>query len=155
MPADRLKLTAQEMDGLLERELNLSSEEADLEPAGAEIHIWFRVTPCSGRAVVTGRVRAAFAAECAVCLALVELEIEEEFSNAYLISPDVEIDLLPDVRDAFMAGIPIQLKCSPQCKGLCPKCGKNLNQGSCSCPPTAPAQPLKIALNEALERGSS
>lgn len=155
MSADRLKLTAQEIGDFLECEIALSSEEADLEPVGAELHVWFRVTPCSGEAVVAGRVRAELTAECAVCLAPLEMKVEEEFSAVYPISADVGIDLLPDVRDAFMAGIPIQLKCSPQCKGLCAKCGKNLNQGPCSCPPPETSHPLKIALDEALEKDSA
>ncbi len=152
MSADRLKLTAQEIGDFLECEVAISSEEADLEPVDTELHVWFRVTPCSGEAVVTGRVRAELAAECAVCLAPLETKIEEEFSGAYPISPDVEIDLLPDVRGAFMAGVPIQLKCSPECKGLCAKCGKNLNQGPCSCPPSETSHPLKSVLDEALEQ---
>ncbi len=151
MQIDRLKLTAREISGPLERELTLSSEEADLDPAGVEIHVWFQIAPCSGEAVVNGRVRAAFQAGCAACLAPVQMKIEEKFSEAYPISPDVGIDLLPDVRDAFMAGIPIQMKCSAQCKGLCAKCGKNLNQGPCSCPPPETAHSLKIVLSEALE----
>ena len=155
MQTDSLKLTAREIIGPLERELVLSSEEADLEPAGAEIHVWFRVVPCSGKAVVTGRVRAAFQVECSACLAPVRMKIEEDVSGIYPISPDAEIDLLPDVRDAFMAGVPIRLKCSPQCKGLCTKCGKNLNQGPCSCLPAETTHPLKIVLDEALEEGSS
>lgn len=156
MSADRLKLTAREIGDFLECEIALSSEEADLEPVGAELHVWFRITPCSGEAVVTGRVRAEIPAECAVCLAPLEMKVEEEFSAVYPLSPDVEIDLLPDVRDAFMAGVPIRLKCSPECKGLCAKCGKNLNQGPCSCSPSETSHLLKIALDEALEeKGSS
>ncbi len=151
MQTVRLKLTAQEIDRPLERELTISAEEADLAPVGTELHIEIRVVPCSGEAVVTGRIRAAFQAECGVCLAPVGVKIEEEFTGAYPISPDVEIDLLPDVRDAFMAGIPIRLKCSPQCKGLCVKCGKNLNQGPCSCSSEEETPSLKVILNEALE----
>lgn len=155
MKVDSLKLTAQEIAGPLERELTLFSEEADLEPEGAKIHISVRVVPCSGEAVVTGNIRAAFQAECSVCLAPVDVKIEEEFFGAYPISPDIEIDLLPDVRDAFMAGISIRLKCSPQCKGLCVRCGTNLNQGPCSCSSKKIIPSLKVVLNEALEKDGS
>ena len=155
MQVDSLKLTAREIGGLLERELTLPAGEAGLEPADAELHIQFQVVPCGGEAVVSGRVQAAFQAECAVCLVPMESEIEETFSCSHPLSSDAEIDLLPDVRDAFMAGTPIRLKCSPRCKGLCAKCGKNLNESPCSCPAPEVVQPLKVALNEALERGSS
>ncbi len=155
MQTDKLKLTAQEIGGSMEREVTISAGEVDLEPAVAEIRVWFRVVPCGGEAVVSGRVRAAFQTECAVCLVPMESRVEEVFSGIYPLSPDAEIDLLPDVRDAFLAGTPMRLKCSPQCKGLCAKCGKNLNESPCSCSPPEAAQPLKVALDEALKRSSS
>ncbi len=42
--------------------------------------------------MITGRVRAAFQTECSVCLAPVQMKIEEKFSGAHPIFPDVEID---------------------------------------------------------------
>ena len=155
MPTDGLKITTQEIDAPLESEVTLSSEEVDLEPAGVEIQVWFRAVPCSGKAVVSGRVQASFQSECAVCLAPLNATVEEAFTCDYPILADSEIDLTPDVRDAFMTGTPIRRKCSQTCKGLCSKCGKDLNQGPCSCPPPETARPLKTALDEALERGSS
>jgi len=43
------------------------------------------------------------------------------------------IDLDSDIRDEIILGYPIKPLCKPDCKGLCPKCGKNLNEGSCQC----------------------
>ena len=43
------------------------------------------------------------------------------------------IDLDPDIRDEIILDYPIRPLCKPNCKGLCPKCGKNLNEGKCSC----------------------
>jgi uncharacterized protein len=42
--------------------------------------------------------------------------------------------LLEDVlREQLLLAIPMKVVCSEACKGLCPQCGKNLNQGACSC----------------------
>jgi len=44
-----------------------------------------------------------------------------------------EIDILPDIRDALVLAIPMQHLCRPDCKGLCPVCGKNWNREECDC----------------------
>ena len=42
--------------------------------------------------------------------------------------------LLEDVlREQVLLALPIRTICSEECKGLCPKCGGNLNTGSCDC----------------------
>ena len=43
------------------------------------------------------------------------------------------IDLDQDIREEIILDYPIKPLCNPDCKGLCPKCGKNLNEGGCSC----------------------
>ncbi len=46
--------------------------------------------------------------------------------------------LLEDVlREQVLLAVPIKTVCSEECKGLCPHCGQNLNQGACACPATA------------------
>jgi uncharacterized protein len=42
--------------------------------------------------------------------------------------------LLEDVlREQVLLALPIKTVCREECKGLCPQCGKNLNQGECLC----------------------
>lgn len=43
------------------------------------------------------------------------------------------IDITQDVRDALGIAIPMRLLCQEACKGICPTCGKNLNEGPCGC----------------------
>ena len=43
------------------------------------------------------------------------------------------IDLDQDIREEIILDYPIKPLCRPDCKGLCPRCGKNLNEGGCSC----------------------
>jgi len=43
------------------------------------------------------------------------------------------IDLDQDIREEIILDYPIKPLCNPDCKGLCPKCGKNLNEGNCGC----------------------
>lgn len=42
--------------------------------------------------------------------------------------------LLEDVvREQVLLSLPSRTLCKPDCKGLCPRCGQNLNVGSCNC----------------------
>jgi uncharacterized protein len=66
------------------------------------------------------------------------------------------LDLQPLVRDALMLELPLAPVCSDSCKGLCPRCGADLNDGPCDCD-DAPADPRWAALGslEAVEPGPS
>jgi uncharacterized protein len=54
--------------------------------------------------------------------------------------------LLEDVvREQVLLSLPSRTLCTADCKGLCPRCGQNLNQAKCSCE-EAPADPRWNAL---------
>ena len=44
-----------------------------------------------------------------------------------------EIELQELVRDTLLAAQPLSNICKPDCKGLCPVCGANLNHDDCGC----------------------
>jgi uncharacterized protein len=48
---------------------------------------------------------------------------------------DESIDLEQLMREQFYLALPMKPLCVPECKGLCPQCGANLNQTTCSCAP--------------------
>jgi uncharacterized protein len=55
----------------------------------------------------------------------------EEFNHAYFSGP--EIDLSDYFKEQIALEWPMQILCCPDCKGLCPMCGKNLNREKCTC----------------------
>ena len=57
---------------------------------------------------------------------------DEADSEVNLFDGDV-IDLTELVRDTILAAQPLRNLCRPDCRGLCPKCGADLNQGDCGC----------------------
>jgi len=60
-------------------------------------------------------------------------DAEEEINITYL-SPDAHIiDLSNEVRDYMILSIPMKRLCKEDCKGLCVKCGSNLNEKQCEC----------------------
>jgi uncharacterized protein len=59
---------------------------------------------------------------------------EKEKDEIVYIHPDTDkIELNKDIRDYAILALPMKRLCSEDCKGLCPKCGKNLNDGPCNC----------------------
>ena len=44
------------------------------------------------------------------------------------------MDLSEIVINNILIGMPLKSLCRENCKGLCPKCGKDLNLGDCDCP---------------------
>ena len=56
---------------------------------------------------------------------------DEEFD--YVVCADGMLDLEELARDDLKLELPTKVLCREDCKGLCPKCGKDLNLGSCDC----------------------
>jgi len=72
--------------------------------------------------------------QCSRCLDEFKRDFKKHLKLNYAISSlDETIDLNPEIREEIILDYPIKLLCQPDCKGLCPKCGKNLNEGKCSC----------------------
>jgi uncharacterized protein len=67
--------------------------------------------------------------------------VKYDFTEYYKKSPDdlqyalkgdtIELDKM--LSDNFILNLPIRFLCKEQCKGLCQRCGKNLNEGGCDC----------------------
>jgi len=45
------------------------------------------------------------------------------------------IDLTDHIRSELLVLVPLKPLCQEGCKGLCPRCGANLNREQCSCQP--------------------
>jgi uncharacterized protein len=58
-------------------------------------------------------------------------EFEEEFDKSEAVEDLIDITEL--LRDELLAGQPMKNLCKADCKGLCPVCGANLNDGECDC----------------------
>ena len=52
----------------------------------------------------------------------------EELQSPYVTEDEDVLDLAAWARDALALAMPVQLTCRPDCAGLCPECGANLNE---------------------------
>lgn len=89
--------------------------------------------------------------QCRRCLVNVEVPIAEsrglifaaddetpEGDGCYVIPARTQVlDLTEPLREEIFLAVPRFVECRPDCKGLCPRCGANLNDGPCKCPPAA------------------
>ena len=61
------------------------------------------------------------------------LENEAEDSDELLLVEGQQLDMEQLATDDILLNLPAKILCDPDCKGLCPKCGANLNDGDCGC----------------------
>ena len=111
-----------------------------LVPAG---DITYRLSAVMAGAdlVVTGSASVPILTSCARCLDDVRTVIAvKDLCFHFEKVRDLEVDLTDDVREELLLAIPSCFYCSPDCKGVCPSCGVNLNHGSCACA-SRPAEP--------------
>ena len=98
-----------------------------------------------GRFYWHGTLQTVVAGECRRCLTPVRTAVKADvgalFSqerdalddpDAYPFEPDaVELDVRPAVREELLLAVPRFLECRTDCRGLCPRCGMNLNERDC------------------------
>lgn len=93
--------------------------------------------------LVQGKFRAEADLECVRCLQTFSMPIKWTFTDLYafdkrsisesnlLVPDDGQINLEPLLREYVLLEFPINPVCKPDCKGLCPVCGENLNETDC------------------------
>jgi uncharacterized protein len=57
----------------------------------------------------------------------------EELDVTYLDEGRIDTDQL--LRESLLLNLPVQPLCREECRGLCQRCGANLNEGPCGCGP--------------------
>ena len=93
--------------------------------------------------------------QCVRCLIEFSQPLKWSFADLYafdksnvtdsglLVPEDAQIDLQPLLREYALLEFPISPVCKPDCKGLCPVCGENLNETDCGHRP-APDSPFAV-----------
>ena len=116
--------------------------------------------------LVTLRAAARLKGACSRCLAPLELPIEIDFQeefipvvdpvsgthiasdeaeDSFVIDADLMLDLGEALRQYALMSMPGKPLCRPDCAGLCPSCGANLNEGPCACQPQSESRWRELA----------
>lgn len=108
--------------------------------------------------LLTGMVRAHAVGTCDRCLDPAAFDIAGELQEYYLfeepegadededyelLPQDRKLDLAQPIADAVVMETPFQVLCRPDCAGLCPTCGCNLNYETCDCDALAEAERIE------------
>jgi uncharacterized protein len=118
-------------------------------PAGG-IEYRLELVNTGGAVLLSGKATGRLQAVCDRCLAKTEFDLSAEvqeylvfsgslssFANAnaefVVVEPTDETDLLPFIEAALVFELPMTVLCTPDCAGLCPRCGADLNAGACAC----------------------
>ena len=100
--------------------------------------------------LICDRCGKAFSREKVVVLdSLVAHELEDDENDEIILLDGNELDLDEVVTTAFILAMDTKNLCSDDCKGLCAKCGVNLNEGTCRCKPEV--DPRLAALAQLLD----
>lgn len=128
-----------------ESTVNLEIDAKSLE----DIKVKCKMDKSSSQIVFECNIEAKVLFECDRCTKDFEAIVENEFTLTYLIgenkleTEDVntryitvetdKIDLSEEIRDYFLLSVPLKRLCDDNCKGLCFRCGHNLNEKECDC----------------------
>lgn len=120
------------------------------------------VVNSAGVLTLTGSLEARMLCRCDRCGREFELDkdlaldvplsahMEDEGDGADVFPLDGDgVDLDEVLSACFILNTDSKLLCSDECRGLCPVCGKNLNEGPCSC--TKPVDPRLAVLGQLLD----
>ena len=113
-------------------------------PEGAEVVVGVVLESVPGAVIARGTLSAPWQGECRRCLraatGVVEVEVREVFEEDHdpeqtypLHGDQLDLELL--ARDAVLLELPLAPLCMEDCRGLCPTCGADRNEGGCDCAP--------------------
>ena len=155
-----------------ERQVRITTSVAELgvvddrlAPA-APVEVDLRLEVLTDGVVVTGTVRSRWhgvCRRCAVaCAGPLDIDVRELYQRV-VTDPDAFelgdlLDLEPMVRELLLLDAPGAPLCRPECRGLCPVCGADLNTATCTCstevsdPRWAALDALRDALGDGADR---
>lgn len=83
-----------------------------------------------GMVKLGGSLRGSWDLACSRCLALRASDFCAPLEGSF--GPEtVSVDAAEEIRQALLLAVPFQSLCASECRGLCPRCGANLNLGVC------------------------
>jgi len=104
------------------------------------VHVRVAVTLAGRTLVVRGRLATSAAVGCNRCLKRFNWKVEvPDYTFAVQVKGNETVDLTESIREDIILTLPMKRLCSPECKGLCPVCGRDRNVSACDCKkPEAP-----------------
>ncbi len=115
---------------------------SETEPAFTEVRVSGKLRNVVGVMTLRATVSGTYTGQCDRCLEDSVLPLKSDLKTVITLESSEDesvlveggrIDLQQTAYDALVLEIPIKILCREDCRGLCPSCGKNLNDGDCGC----------------------
>ena len=131
-------------------------------PITQPVRVVGAITVSAGVVQLTARATFVFNGRCDRCLGAFEraydvpLEhilvatLEDEENDEYILLDQYQLDLADLTLADILLELPYKSLCREDCRGLCPMCGKDLNEGLCGCTRTSVDPRLEV-LRQLLE----
>ena len=130
----------------LDYEFDFSAEEIDgVFPFTTPVRLSGEIINTSGIVTVSARILFSLETVCDRCAEEIKLDfnipmehelvssLNNEETDEYILVEDMKLDIEQlTLEDIFLA-LPARILCDDDCKGICCKCGANLNEGPCGC----------------------
>lgn len=134
-----------------EFDIPISLEEGGIEKP---VHVNMRVMKYGASVLIEGHASMTATLSCSRCLEDFSYPMDVEFTDEYIPDTEIvrasehalgsdelnigyysndEIDVKELIKEQMLLMVPIKQLCKADCRGICPKCGKDLNTGSCEC----------------------
>ncbi len=142
MKVDISKVKISESKILVEEKVDLGTVEFDgSEYKYKEVSLTGEIVNIGGSLELRATVKGEYETSCARCLKPVmssfDADIYEDLTNEdnseLILRDGNEWELTELVLSDVLLELPSKVLCEEECKGLCPDCGKDLNEGPCSC----------------------
>lgn len=131
MPPDGMSLAVEEPKSIL-----MLEGDRFVHPSGPVVFEG-RAEYVSNELIVQGSVSSTLELQCSRCAEFFSTTIaDSSFLRAYDVPEEQEsVDITPDLREAILLNLPHFPVCRPECAGICPQCGLDLNKNRCDCKP--------------------
>jgi len=104
----------------------------DIIRMGADVKISAKAALMDKILLVEVHLDGLCSSECSRCLEDAHKPFHKDAHLDFAVeSVDDVVDIAEDIRQEIVWDLPLRLLCREDCKGLCPACGKNLNEGPC------------------------
>lgn len=111
----------------------LDLEMPDVEFAGM-LEVNLSAEKKNDTAIIKGELFLPLMVTCSRCLLEYPQDLRRKIAFDYTVGRnDTVIDLTEDLRSEIILTYSLNPLCKPDCKGLCQKCGEDLNKGRCDC----------------------
>jgi uncharacterized protein len=131
---DQLPEQGMSFEGAEPPEILSLEKSAEFHPAGP-LNYDLYAQLVDGALIVRGSLSAEMKGCCARCTQIFSTTVSDSgFLRDYFdLGEAEEVDVTADLREAILLNLPRFPLCDEGCKGLCPQCGADLNEGACDC----------------------